>query len=293
MPLGDSLTWGYDGGQDTVQYLAGLDTGGYRSPLYSMLTTDGIDVQYVGVSNENPSPVLSPAGQTAQDGFNGYRIDQITANLAGVEAVYPTIDDYGGYWLTGGGGTGRGPQTARVILLQIGANDIVQDYDPSSSGAESASVFAADMTTRLETLINAIMYDEPGATLLIDGTTPIINPYLGDANTIVEDYDNDVAQLIATQYAGKDVDYVDMYDAFLKTGTSQVNSQLFAGDGLHLTTQGYAVMAQTWGNAIEADVNIPEPSTYALLLGGVVALAGFHRHRRSQPQPQPQPTDRR
>lgn len=277
MPLGDSLTWGFDGVNGSPGYLAGLDTGGYRSPLYSLLTAQtGIGINYVGVSNENPSPTLTAAGQTAQDGFNGYRIDQITANLAGEEIPYTSIADYGGYWLTGGGGTGRGPETANVILLQIGANDIVQDYDPSftgTPGTESASTFATDMTLRLETLINAIMYDEPGATLLIDGTTPITNPYLGDANSIVQDYDSDIAHLIATQYAGDKVDYVNMYKAFLDPGTSTVNSSLFGGDGLHLSTQGYAVMAQTWAGAIESDVTItPEPSTFALFGTGMLAL---------------------
>lgn len=281
MPLGDSLTWGYDGGPDTTAYLDDLDTGGYRSPLYSDLTLYGINVNYVGVSNENPSPTLTSAGQTAQNGFNGFKINEIDGNLAGSAPDTDDVSNLGGYWLTGGGGTGRGAETANVILLQIGANDIVQEYDPSYSGTpgtESTSAFASDMTLRLETLINDIMHDEPGATILVDGTTPIINPYLGDANTIVQDYDSDIAQAITTKYAGKPVDYVNMYGAFLDPGTSTVNSSLFAGDGLHLTTQGYDVMAQTWTGAVETDVKItPEPSTWALLLGGVLALLGWRR----------------
>ena len=287
MPLGDSLTWGYDGGPDTPAYLDSLDTGGYRSPLYSLLTADHIGVTYVGVNNDNPSPVLTAAGQTAHNGFNGYTINEVDGNLAGSVSSADGVSNLGGYWLTGGGGTGRGPETANVILLQIGANDIGQGYDPLynpsqpyNTAGESATQFAADETTRLENLINDIMYYEPNATLLVDGTTPIINPFLGAAGTEVQDYGSDVDTLISTTYQNKSVHYVDMYDAFLLSGTSEVNSALFAGDGVHLTTQGYDVMAQTWDTAILADVDlVPEPSTYGLFIGGALALFVWRRKR--------------
>ncbi|HEX4138794.1 MAG TPA: hypothetical protein VHY09_00485, partial [Candidatus Methylacidiphilales bacterium] len=123
MPLGDSLTWGYDGNPAD---LTTLDTGGYRSPMYLALGADGVDVSYVGVDNGNPSPVLTAAGQTAQNGFNGYRLGDIANNLAGSVAGSDGVSNDGGYWLTGGGGTGRGPATPNIILLQIGANDIEQ-----------------------------------------------------------------------------------------------------------------------------------------------------------------------
>ncbi len=215
MPLGDSLTWGWDESSDPST----MDTGGYRSPLYGALTADGINVNYVGVNNENPSPVLTVADQTAQNGFNGYRIDQIAANLAGDESV-SNDSNYGGYWLTGGGGTCRGPETPDIILLQLGANDIEQNYDPyftGTPGTETEAQLAQDTATRLGNLITQIMNLEPQALQLVDGTSPLLNG--GFAETTSIDYDLDVQSLIASQFQGEKVDYVDMYNGLFSQPT--------------------------------------------------------------------------
>ena len=107
MPLGDSITWGFDGLVDTPQYLADLDTGGYRSPLYSLLTSANLNFNFVGVDNGNPSPLLTAAGQTAHNGFNGYTIDDLDGNLTGTASSADGVSNDGGYWLNGGHGTGR------------------------------------------------------------------------------------------------------------------------------------------------------------------------------------------
>jgi hypothetical protein len=241
-----------------------------------------VNVNYVGVSNENPSPILTAAGQTAQDGFNGYTINEIAANLASEETVYSTIDDYGGYWLTGGGGTGRSAQTANIILLQIGANDIIGDVDPAftgTPGTESATQFAADETTRLEALINEIMYYEPNATLLVDGTSPLLN-----YATLSYDYDMDVENLVATQYKGTNIHYVDMWDGLIDNG-KEPGYVYYGGDGVHLNSEGYTQMGQVWGDAIMEyydfdGADVPEPSTWALLLIGALALLGWAKTTR-------------
>jgi acyl-CoA thioesterase I len=284
MPLGDSLTWGWDGLSDPST----MDTGGYRSPLYQALTADGINVNYVGVNNENPGPVLTAAGETAQNGFNGYRIDQIAANLAGDDPV-SNDNNYGGYWLTGGGGTGRLAETPNIILLQIGTNDLTQGYDllyiPVPGTTETPQQLASDTATRLGNLISQIMTYEPQATLLVDGA-PLMDSPPG-ALELSQDYDLDVESIISSQFQGKDVYYVDMWDAMADNPIP--GNQLFstANDGVHLNMYGYDVIAQAWENAILQDYDfsdpdpVPEPSTYALFAGGALALFAWRKFRKA------------
>ena len=65
-------------------------------------------------------------------------------------------------------------------------------------------------------------------------------------------YNLDVQNLVTDSFSGKGVYYVDMYTAFLNPDGSQ-NMSLFSSDGVHPTSQGYQLMAQTWDNAINTD----------------------------------------
>jgi lysophospholipase L1-like esterase len=277
MPLGDSLTWGYDGGPDTPQYLDSLDTGGYRSPLYLALGAAGVNVNYMGSSTGNPSPVLTAAGQTAQDGYNGYRIDDIANNLAASVPGSDGVSNSGGFWLT------SQPQP-NIILLQAGANDIGQDYDPLYTGApgtENAAQMGQDTATRMIALINQILVYDPNTWIFTDGTTPMVNTTFNDA--AANDYAIDLDSMIAADYGSsttQHVVYVDIHDAIVHDGYFG----LFT-DGVHLNTAGYAVVADTWETAIMDDYNfadidsVPEPSTWVLFIGGGVALVGWRKLR--------------
>jgi trimeric autotransporter adhesin len=276
MPLGDSLTWGYDGGPDTPQYLASMDTGGYRSPLYQVLGADGVHVNYVGSSTGNPSPVLTAAGQTLQDGYNGYRIDDIANNLTASVPGSDGISNSGGYWLLG--------QQPNIILLQAGANDIEQSYDPLYKGAPgtlTAAQLGQDTATRMIALINQILAQDPNTWIFTDGTSPLINTSFAD--TAAYDYSNDLASMIASDYTNTSshVVYVDIHDDIVYGGYFGD----YEGDGIHLNSSGYNLVGNAWASAIMADYNfadinsVPEPSTWALLIGGAVALAGWRKLR--------------
>lgn len=71
LPLGDSVTLGEG------------SPGGYRSPFLARLTADGYGMQFVGHDSANPSPDLTLAGQTAEEGSPGFEIGSIDAGLVG------------------------------------------------------------------------------------------------------------------------------------------------------------------------------------------------------------------
>ena len=84
MPLGDSITAGYTGdpSQDAP--------GGYRNNLYADLTADGIDINFVGTSTQNPSPLLTANNETENEGASGYLIQGVP--LAGYPGgFYPGL----------------------------------------------------------------------------------------------------------------------------------------------------------------------------------------------------------
>ena len=68
MPLGDSITYGYS---------SLSSPGGYRAPLYQLLTNAGFNVDYIGTLTNNPAPSLP---DWDQEGHPGWRIDEIDSN---------------------------------------------------------------------------------------------------------------------------------------------------------------------------------------------------------------------
>lgn len=101
MPLGDSITDGSsfdspDGG------------GGYRLPLYNLLTSAGYNVDYIGSLTIN-SGLLT---EKEHEGHSGWRIDQLDTNMAS--------------WLS----TMADPD---VVLMHIGTNDFGQNFNRATA----------------------------------------------------------------------------------------------------------------------------------------------------------------
>jgi len=92
LPLGDSITYG-----------AGTP-GGYRWPLYQMLTSAGYSVEYTGTTTNNSPPEMV----MHHDGWGGYRIDNI---FDWTPVIYAQTED------------------PDVILIMLGTNDYGQNYD--------------------------------------------------------------------------------------------------------------------------------------------------------------------
>jgi lysophospholipase L1-like esterase len=119
MPFGDSITHGTP------------IPGGYRAPLYQLLTNAGYKVDFVGNATDNPSSQL-PDPQ--HEGHGGFRIDQLDAAFAGWVNAIPDPD---------------------IILLLIGTNDYGQGQD------------TAHATNRLDRLIGRITANRPNAKLIV------------------------------------------------------------------------------------------------------------------------------
>ena len=119
LPLGDSIT-------DGVPVL-----GGYRAPLYQLLTNAGFKVDFVGTLSNNSSLGLPDPNH---EGHSGYRIDQIDAGFMG--------------WI-------NAVADPDIILLLIGTNDYGYGQD------------TAHATNRLDHLISRIAATRPNAKLVV------------------------------------------------------------------------------------------------------------------------------
>ncbi len=218
MPLGDSITYGHNGGN-----------AGYRGPLYALLNPIASGFVYVGTSIERPGTLpVSPIDQRRNEGHSSYAITDIFNNLDGFDNSKflqyggPERNPNGGHWFDGIPNV-RDPIVPDVITLMIGTNDILD---------------LTGVRDRLHNLISKITTQRPAAKLLVAQITPL--PAL-PAN--VDSYNAIVASEVAAfQSAGKKVYLVNMKTAFPTNGLDP--------DNIHPNDIGIAFMANQWRDAI-------------------------------------------
>jgi lysophospholipase L1-like esterase len=231
MPLGDSIT-------------EGVVAGGYRLPLYNLLTAAGDSVQFVGSQTINPGSL--PADQTHHEGHGGYVIAgyPIPAGGGNRKGITENI----GTWL---GPTGADPD---VILLMIGTNDVY--FNPHDHLAATAPDRLSDLISRISSKTTGL---KPNAALIVAQVTP---DALSDAS-LTRAYNAGVASVVANHRAlGENVSMVNMYSA-LDPKTDFV-------DGEHPNAGGCNKMAAVWFDGIRAVAHAPEPGSAALLTTGVL-----------------------
>ncbi len=201
MPMGDSITLGVG------------DDGGYRDPLYTLLTNAGHTFTFVGSDTGNATTTLSNANQTHHEGHSGYII-----NGAGSGATRPGLDENLNTWI---GPSGVSPD---IILLMIGTNDMGTGYD------------VANAPTRLKNLITNIYNKQPDVSLYVASLTPF--PAVEEA---VHTFNAALPGIVSEFRKSKDIHLVNMHDALTAADLP---------DSLHPGAVGYDKMAQTWYNAL-------------------------------------------
>ena len=252
MPLGDSITLGYNGAN-----------AGYRGPLYGLMLPAAPGFRYVGASTVRPGFLpSSPTDQRRHEGRSSYNIQDVNLNLDGYDNARflqyggADRDPHGGHWLTGGGGTGRAAVFPDVITLMIGTNDLT-----NPDGVE----------TRLRSLITKLTTLRPATRLIVARITPVVGyPQVSSYNAII---DQVVADFIAD---GKKVSLVDLNTNFPSNG--------LIADGVHPNDTGFSWMSLQWYDSIMKALTpqggqtyaIPAASPVTVASGAVLDLDGTH-----------------
>ena len=189
MPVGDSITSGYRS-----------STGnGYRGPLWDELIKQGDAVDFVG--SQRSGVMFDPDNE----GHSGYRIDQIAGLIDKELALYQP----------------------NLVLLDIGTNDLGQNYQVSTAPA------------RLASLIDQIVAADPNATILV---APLICNSTPRVQTLINSFNAQIPAIVqARTNAGKRVSLVSM--SALTTDDLK--------DGLHPNDTGYQKMADAWDVGIK------------------------------------------
>ena len=191
MPLGASITAGVP------------DGGGYRIKLWKTAQENHWDIHFVGSQSNGPESL----GDKHHEGHPGYRIDQITSLVDDVLATY----------------------SPEIILLYIGTNDAVQNYDLTNAHV------------RLESLINHIFHDLPKVHLLVAKLGLSTNEKY---NAGIQEINAGIPDIVKIEKAhGHSIKLVDMNRVLTKND--------ILPDNIHPTHHGYDKMADEWAKALE------------------------------------------
>ncbi|MHA3773436.1 GDSL-type esterase/lipase family protein [Verrucomicrobiota bacterium sgz303538] len=165
MPLGDSITYGSGGT---------ANLGGYRGPLYTLLTNAGYNVDFVGTQTDNSASIPDQN----HEGHSGWQIGQLDANMVG--------------WL----GSIADPD---VVLLHIGTNDFGGNNDTFNAIA------------RLDALITKINTLRPYAHIIVTNLMERGEPYNTAIQEQFNPYVQDIVKVHTD--SGQRVTFLDMRSA--------------------------------------------------------------------------------
>lgn len=213
MPFGDSITDGYNA--DTQ--------GGYRIELFHNLHAAGKNVTFVGSGSNGPATVDGVPFPQNHEGHSGWTIAP-QGGRSGISTLVATV---------------MPKYTPNVVLLMIGTNDAIDNYDMANAPA------------RLGALIDSIYAQLPDVLIVV--AQPI--PSRGDASkgddTMLSDriktYDGAIPALVkARADAGRHITTVDMFTPF------NPNKATLLEDQWHPNQQGYLLLGDQWYAALQS-----------------------------------------
>ena len=206
MPMGDSITLGVP------------VAGGYRDPLYTLLTNRADTFTFVGSQTGYATDALTAAGQAHHEGHSGFVITNGTGRTG--------LDENLASWI------GSGKESPDKIILMIGSNDINLGYNMTNAPA------------RLSDFITHIYGYRPHVRLYVASIIPMVGH-----ESDVQAFNAAIPDIVVSHRAlGHDVVYVPMHDA--------LNISTDLSDGLHPNALGYLHMAQAWDTALHATTNL-------------------------------------
>ena len=255
LSLGDSITDGY------------WTSGAYRKYMYHDLEQMGYNIDMVGPKGSN-SNTFTYNGQTVSyddnnAGYSGYAIQEMTTkeHRSGIlETIQST-------WYNGKNMISA--YQPDIVLLQIGTNDILSNYNDG-------------ITDRLENLVNVILQDLDSDSTIFVSTIPDIDAYtradwLGSyginawgstqaekdqlmetVTGCIDTYNTSIYNLVLKmQSEGKNVQFADI--------NSVVDYQTDLHDGVHPNEAGYENMGNYWAGLLndffQSNGTDPKPVT--------------------------------
>ena len=188
--------------------------GGYRVELFRKALADSHPITFVGRQSTGPNAVDGQPFPRNNEGYSGATIATGGNQLANrVDAAFAA-------------------NPPNIVLLHIGTNNLYQGLPQGVTG-------------QLGDLIDQVINDAPNALIVVAQITP-----LGSATNGVQAYNAAIPAIVQQRVdAGKHLLLVNMSAAF---SAANNNVSALLADGVHPNDQGYAVMAQTWYDAIES-----------------------------------------
>lgn len=242
-PLGDSITQGALGPSTGV-------AGGYRGFLDAALQSAGVEHQMVGSLRTNATALLTARGQASHDGHPAFYVDEVTSGVVG----HVNAHSYrGGNWV--------GHVDPDFVLLHIGTNDVIHRLDPQrrfptrdgkvdTADPKQVERFVADLTARLQRLVETIHRARPRAVIIVATIAPV---GADTCDPVTPRYARSVRSLAAAQQvAGLRIGIADVWSAYTRADADScvILPGLLSSDRVHPTSAGYSVMAVAFERAI-------------------------------------------